>query len=87
MSELGRPLTGREFELMAAYARLGRQQEVADEFGIDYNKLSYWVKSGKVPCLRASEGGKPRFLPEHIKQIQTFQQIVKGLGAETPNHL
>ena len=47
-----------------------RMSEVADELGIEYQKLAYWVKIGKVPCYRASEKGKPRFLPEHIEAIK-----------------
>ncbi len=50
-----------------------RMSEVADELGIEYQKLAYWVKIGKVPCYRASEKGKPRFLPEHIKEIKDVQ--------------
>ncbi len=44
-------------------------REVADELGIDYDKLSYWVKIGRVPCFREHEKAKPRFLPEHIEKI------------------
>ena len=44
-----------------------RMMEVAEELKLDYNRLSYMVKIGKIPCYRASENGKPRFLPEHIE--------------------
>ena len=52
-------------------------KEVADELKINYDRLSYWVKDGKVPCLRVSEKdgkphGKPWFLPEHIEVIRNF---------------
>lgn len=44
-----------------------RMREVADELKLDYQRLAYLVKIGKIPCYRASENGKPRFLPEHIE--------------------
>jgi len=47
-----------------------RMKEVATELDIDYNKLSYWVKSGRIPCFRLAEKGLPRFLPEHVEAIR-----------------
>ena len=47
-----------------------RMKEVAEELEIDYNRLSYFVKIGKVEVYRLSEKGKPRFLPEHIEQVK-----------------
>jgi hypothetical protein len=44
-----------------------RMREVARELGADYQRLAYLVKIGKIPCLRVSENGKPRFLPEHVE--------------------
>jgi hypothetical protein len=44
-----------------------RMREVADELGVDYQRLAHLVKIGKIPVLRISEKGKPRFLPEHIE--------------------
>lgn len=49
-----------------------RMSQVAQELSIDYQQLAYWVKIGKVPCYRASEKGKPRFLPEHIAALEDF---------------
>jgi len=47
-----------------------RMSEVAEELGIDYTHLAYLVKVGKIGCYRATEKGKPRFLPEHIEEIK-----------------
>ena len=47
-----------------------RMKEVSDELGVDYHKLSYFVKIGKIPCFRLSENGRPRFLPEHIEEVK-----------------
>jgi DNA-binding transcriptional MerR regulator len=46
--------------------------EVAIELGLPYDQLAYWVKIGAIPCFRASEKGKPRFLPVHIQSIKDF---------------
>ena len=47
-----------------------RMKEVTDELNIDYNRLSYLVKIGKIECYRISIKGKPRFLPKHINKIK-----------------
>lgn len=47
-----------------------RMRDVADELEIDYNRLAYLVKTGKVVAFRASAGGKPRFLPEHVEALK-----------------
>ena len=47
-----------------------RMRDVADELKIDYNRLAYLVKIGKIAVYRASEDGKPRFLPEHIEALK-----------------
>lgn len=57
-----------------------RMQEIAEEYGFDYQKLAYLVKIGKISCYRASGNGKPRFLPEHIEQAKTVYQTVFGIG-------
>jgi hypothetical protein len=44
-----------------------RMRQVAKDLDIDYHRLAYLVKIGKVPCLRASGKGKPRFLSEHVE--------------------
>jgi hypothetical protein len=55
-----------------------RMSIVAKEIGIDYNKLSYWVKNSFVPCLRTSEKARPRFLPEHIEKIKEYIEFDKN---------
>jgi len=47
-----------------------RMKEVADELNISYDRLSYFVKIGKVETYRLSKNGRPRFLPEHIKRVK-----------------
>ena len=47
-----------------------RMKDVAKELDVDYQKLSYFVKIGKISCYRASTKGRPRFLPEHIEEIK-----------------
>jgi hypothetical protein len=47
-----------------------RMKDVAEELGVDYSKLAYLVKIGKIGCYRASEKGRPRFLPEHIESVK-----------------
>ena len=44
-----------------------RMKEVAEELGVNYNRLAHLVKIGKIETYRLSENGRPRFLPEHIK--------------------
>ncbi len=47
-----------------------RMKEVSKELGVDYNQLSYFVKTGRIKVYRLSPNGRPRFLPEHIKQVE-----------------
>jgi len=47
-----------------------RMKEVADELGVNYNRLSHFVKIGKVKTYRASFKGCPRFLLEHIEEVK-----------------
>ena len=47
-----------------------RMREVADELNINYDRLSYFVKIGKINSYRISEKGRPRFLKEHIEQAK-----------------
>ena len=71
-----------------------RMREVAEELKIDYNKLSYWVKTKKVSCFRITPNSKPRFLPKHIQEIKRFvslqenilQDIVSIFPNETIQH-
>jgi len=71
-----------------------RMREVAEELKIDYNKLSYWVKTNKIPCFRTDPKGKPRFLTEHIQEIKQFiashedclQDIINVFSTETIQH-
>jgi hypothetical protein len=44
-----------------------RMREVADELGVNYNRLSHLVKIGHIETYRLSPNGRPRFLPSHIK--------------------
>lgn len=44
-----------------------RMSDVAELLNVDYNRLCHLVKRGIQPCYRASDGGRPRFLPEHIE--------------------
>ncbi len=47
-----------------------RMKDITDELKIDYNHLSYFVKKGRISCFRASNKGRPRFLPEHIEEVK-----------------
>ena len=53
-----------------------RMKQVATELNIDYQRLAYLVKIGKIECLRASEKGKPRFLPEHINEVKRAFNLI-----------
>lgn len=44
-----------------------RMSEVVELLNCDYQSLAYLVKIGTIPVYRASEKGRPRFLPEHIE--------------------
>lgn len=61
------PVFDYKFNLPSWRFEAKRMRQVASEIGIDYQRLAYLVKIGKIPCYRASENGRPRFLPEHIK--------------------
>ena len=50
-------------------------REVAEELGVDYNRLSYLVKNGKLECYRLSKNGRPRFLPKHIEGVEELIRI------------
>ena len=49
--------------------------EVAKELNIDYAKLAYLVKAGKVECYRDSNKGRPRFLKDHIEKIRKINNV------------
>jgi len=51
-----------------------RMRDVAKELGVDYQRLAYMVKIGRIPCLRASDKGKPRFLPEHVEACKSLMK-------------
>jgi hypothetical protein len=51
-----------------------RMKEVASELNIDYNRMCYFIKIGKIPCFRLSEKGRPRFLPEHIEIVKKLKK-------------
>ena len=59
-----------KFELPEWRFEAKRMRQVANELGFDYSRLAYWVKTGKVDCLRLSANSKPYFLPVHIKEIR-----------------
>lgn len=65
-----------KFELPEWRLESKRMKQVADELGVDYQRLAYLVKIGKVKAYRASENGKPRFMPEHIEEIK--RMLVAG---------
>lgn len=56
-----------KFKMPAWRFEAKRMREVAGELGICYHQLAYLVKIGKIPCMRLSPKGKPRFMPEHIE--------------------
>lgn len=45
-----------------------RMKEVAEELGVNYNRLSHLVKIKKLETYRLTPAGRPRFLPIHIKR-------------------
>jgi len=47
-----------------------RLSHVASDLNVGYNRLLHLVQKGKIPCYRASEKGRPRLFPEHIKIAQ-----------------
>lgn len=47
-----------------------RMSEVSDLLGVDYQRLAYFVKIGRINTYRLSEKGRPRFLPIHIKKVE-----------------
>ena len=56
-----------------------RMGQVAEELGIDYQHLAYKVKIGEVKCERASEQGRPRFLPEHVEALRALVASCPGI--------
>ena len=54
-----------------------RMKQVSQELHVDYDRLTYLVKLGTIPCYRASEKGRPRLLPEHIEIAKEL--IIKGI--------
>lgn len=54
-----------------------RASIVTKELGVSYNRLMYLIKSGKIPCFRASKNGRPRLLKEHILIAKEMQE--KGI--------
>jgi hypothetical protein len=56
-----------KFDLPEWRFQAKRMREVAEELGVDYQRLAHLVKTNRVPCFRASEKGKPRFMPEHVE--------------------
>jgi hypothetical protein len=59
-----------KFDLPEWRFKAKRMRQVATDLGVDYQRLAYLVKIGKVKAYRASENGKPRFMPEHIEEIK-----------------
>ena len=45
-----------------------RLSEVAEDLNVSYDRLSYLVKIGKLDCFRLTKKGRPRLMPEHVKQ-------------------
>lgn len=51
-----------------------RMREVAEQLDVDYQRLAYFVKIGKIQTYRLSEKGRPRFLPKHIKRVEELKK-------------
>lgn len=47
-----------------------RMREVAEQLGVDYQRLAYFVKIGRIETYRLTDKGRPRFLPKHIKRAE-----------------
>ena len=47
-----------------------RMRDVANELGVNYSRLSYFVKKGIINPYRISAQGRPRFLPKHVEQVK-----------------
>jgi hypothetical protein len=47
-----------------------RMKEVAKELKINYHRLSYFVKKGRIETFRLSPSGRPRFLPNHVDEVK-----------------
>ena len=69
-SFLGKHMMGNRDYVTIVTGNSKRMREVADELNIDYNRLSHFVKIGKVNVFRLSLRGRPRFLPEHVDQVK-----------------
>lgn len=52
-----------------------RMKEVAEELGVNYNRLTHLVKTGKIETYRLSPKGRPRFLPKHIEFCREMVKI------------
>lgn len=52
-----------------------RMKEVSEMLGVNYGRLHHLVKNGKISCFRLSKNGRPRFLPEHIKEARKMIKI------------
>ena len=48
---------------------------VADELGIEYQRLAHLVKIGKITTYRLSDKGRPRFLKKHIKRAEELIKL------------
>jgi len=64
-----------KFDLPEWRFKSKRMREVAEELGVDYNRLSHLVKIGKIPCHRISEKGRPRFMPKHIVEVKKLVKV------------
>jgi hypothetical protein len=64
------PIYDYKFNLPTWRLESKRMREVADELEVDYHRLSYFVKIGKIETYRLSPKGRPRFLPEHIEKTR-----------------
>tara|TARA_Y100000310_G_scaffold345250_1_gene463117 strand:- start:1668 stop:2669 length:1002 start_codon:yes stop_codon:yes gene_type:complete len=51
-----------------------RMRQVADELNVDYQRLAYFVKIGKIGCYRASGKGRPRFMEKHVSQAKELMK-------------
>lgn len=59
-----------KFALPAWRFESKRMREVSEELDVDYQRLAYFVKIGKIETYRLTPKGRPRFLPIHIKKVE-----------------
>ncbi len=64
-----------KFELPEWRFTAKRMRDVANDLGVSYNRLSYLIKTGLLPCYRASEKGRPRLLSEHIENAKELIKV------------